>query len=715
MPTLFPFYHQEFEQDVSPLADWEATKRSQHAEILKSFAEYRKSSGFDRQALRGMKIYNVVQTASPEDEVSRIFIGITRTIIDRGVEQMTEGEPDFDFEPRGPSDHKKTILWKNLLRGILSHSNYRAHQNLAFRDLFAMGSLVLEQFTDYPRRTILVPNEKAETGYDQVVVRDYRRPKVGVRHVNPLDCWRNPNVSAPTEVPSCVKREVMSWNQFAQDYGRAVGADGKPRYKNTMKITKGSHVCVFIFQDELGGEYCKYAIGFGNEQDGYANSPPGPEQIGFAIPLLYKPIKIHEVRDGKRVYRSDGLNVSGMCNLRWGTYFDAYDSRFRGTHSVYGMGLPQRLEAEDMVMQTIFNINLDNYRWSNSVVLSYDGGNYDEYLDVDANRLYGGMLIPGKVTPQPLGISRIGDYQGMVAMLEEGMVPATGINHKQLLGDTSKTAFEFAQRIRMANRSAEQRLRSLENELFKPIGELLIGAALSNLTVEDVENMTEEQVEDATRRIKKGEATAQDYEGLDSAEPKRKVRNYIRIEGMKLREDFTNSKRRRLDFDSTENTLVLEKGGPADVSFVPMVEEYVYPAEYAESGLLPDVLVDSKRMLGDMKAQDAQNYKLLTDYLIQLQTTGLIKNVDFDEITREFARFAGVNEDRVIRSEEKNKALAMIQEALAALEGQQSSPTSNAQLPEQPLGAPPVGGSSSLGTGPARPQNPFAASAQGTL
>ena len=184
---------------------------------------------------------------------------------------------------------------------------------------------------------------------------------------------------------------------------------------------------------------------------------------------------------------------------------------------------------------------------------------------------------------------------------------------------------------------------------------------------------------------------------------------------MKLREDFTNSKRRRLDFDSTENTLVLEKGSPADVSFVPMVEEYVYPAEYSESGLLPDVLVDSKRMLGDMKAQDAQNYKLLTDYLIQLQTTGLIKNVDFDEITREFARFAGVNEDRVLRKEEENKTLEMLKESLAALEGSLSSPTSNAPLPQQPPGTPPAGASSPLGAGAARPQNPFAAAAQGTL
>lgn len=675
----FPFYNEEYEADTSALKSWESKKRSQHAEIARWFDGYRRDKvKFDQYARRGMKVYNVVQTAKPTDEVSRIFLGLTRSVIDRGHEQLMEGAPGFAFAPRGPSDSKKVLIWAKMIENQLSDCNYMAAQNIGFRDLFTLGSVVFEQFCDYPTRTVLVPNKDSDTGYDSVIVRDFSRPQIGIRHVNPLDAWRNPNINNPTEVPSCFKRSIYSWNQFAQDFGNS------KKYKNCFKIQKGSHVAVFEYQDELTGENVKYAYGFGNEQDGYMDTAPELSVLEFAVPILYRPMKIHETKENGAVVRSDGLNLLGKCNIRWGTYFDLYDNNYRGTHAVYGMGLPQRIEAEDMTMQTVFNINLDNFRWSQAVALNYEGNNADSYLDLDANRLYGGEVIDGKITPQPLGIARIGDYQAMKQDIEESLVPAAGINHRAMLGDMGKTAFEFGQRLKLASRSAEQLASRLEDELFKPLGLLVLAGSLSDLTVKEYEDMTEEQVNIAKEKIKNGEALTTDYKDLEGDAPKAKVRKYVRIPGYRSEENFTESKKRSLKY-SASDTLKLSPAKKDETAYVPLEEEYVVPASYIESGILPDCTVDSKRMLGDRKIRDAKNMESLSAYLSQLSLSGLVdpKSIEWKNFIKEYAEIAGVSDDKIFvqksGSEEKDLLNDILQKSI---ENETSSPADNAQLPQ---------------------------------
>ena len=647
----FPFYNEAEDRPVrheSQLTREEINNKAQDQEDTRYMREYRRNTGFDGNARRAMAIYNVIQTASPDDEISRILLGYIRMIIDKGMEQMTEGEPDFGFEPLGPSDHMKTIIWKHMMKMIMSESNYKVNQEIFMRDYFVMGSGVMEVYTDYPKRTIRVPKDD---GFEEVVVRDHRRPKVGIRALNPLDCWRNPNVSDTTQVPSCLKRRVITWNQFAQDYGRAVLANGKPKYKNLDMIKAGSHVCIYEYQDEIRDVFRIYARPFGNESDGNARMPTD-EDLG--IPILDKPLKIHEVKVGGVTKRSDGLNILGMCNMRWGTLFDQYDINYSGQHSVYGMGLFQRLEGEDQILQTAFNLNLDNYRWSNTVALNYQGDSFDSYIDVDANRLYGGELIDGRIEPQPLGINRIGDFQAMHELIDRLVITATGINFNQIVGDTSKTAFEFAQRMRQANRSAEQRLQRLENETFKPIGKLALSAALSELTVPEYEAMTETQVESARERVKTGKATVQDFRDLEGENPERRVMRFIPVKGEKIREDFSQTKKRKLDFNSADNTLVFDKSMQGNTSYIPLVEEHIVPAEYIESGLLPDVVVDSKRMLGDMKAQDVANFQAATGFIIQLMNGGYDK-VDLDKLVGKTLEFANIDSDDIIKTEESGQ------------------------------------------------------------
>jgi hypothetical protein len=726
MPSkLFPFLHEIDEgtrtSDIE-LTGEERESTDQDWQDCKYMIDYRRDSGWDKQAKRGMRIYNVVQTMKPEDEVSRIFIGGTRTMIDKGIEQMTEGEPDFSFEPFGPSDHIKTIVWKHMIKMILSNCEYKMHQETFFRDYFVMGSGVFEIFIDYPKRTYRIQNSNVEGGFEQIVVPDYRYPKVGIRAVNPMNCWRNPNIDSPTRVPSCLRKRTMTWNQFAQEFGRCTKADGSPMYDNLDKIKKGSHIAIFPYQDEIRDILRIYVKSYGNESDGFAKSPPMDEGLGIRI--LNTSLKIHEKKKDGIVYRSTGLNIPGMCSLRWGTFFDAYDKNYEGDHSVYGMGLPQRLEGEDTALQTIFNMNLDNYRWSQTVALNYEGNDPNSYMDLDANRLYGGELIDGEITPQPLGIARINDYQAMKETLDNDNITATGINHKQIVGDTSKTAYEFAQRIRQSNRSAEQRLTRLESEIFRPAGRLLLANALTVLTTSEYEAMTEEEVSAAKESIKLNKRPLSDYKDLNSDNPQRKRIEYIPMKGEKLREDFTVSKKRKLDYNAgfdqdgkSYNTLIPDHSMKVETSYIPLVEEYVYPAEYIESGILPDCIVDSKRMLGDMKAQDVQNFQAATNFILELIKLGY-KKADLDKIVGATLEFANIDPKMILNTdEESSQVLSKVKDMISKMEDEDSPPTpplnvqASPQVPAPTNAGTPVSGQGGNGS----PQNALEATASSTI
>ena len=697
MPELFPFYHQATDRDTSrQLSKTELDQRAMDWEQISGMVNYRKR--FEKHWLRGAAIYNIIQTATPHDEISRVFLGYTRMVMDTGISQMTEGEPDFSFEPIGPSDWKKTVIWKHLIKNILSRSNYRAHQHKMILDYHNMGNGAFEVFTDFPMRNLRIPNADMEDGFENISVRDFRRGRVGIRHVSPWDAWRNPNITDPTEVPSCMDREIFSWNQFAVEVGNAILQDGSKKYHNLDLVKRGTHVVVYSLKDEVQDVFRKYAIPFGGELDGSIDSVP--INIGeLGVPIFNRPLKIHEMRKNGRTLRSDGLNIPGMCNIRWATFNDQYDLN-RNSQSVYGMGMPQQIEGLDMVIQELFNVYLDNWRMANTVVLGYEGNDAKSYMDVDANSFYGGELIDGKITPQSLGSVRLQDYPAIQQVIDNFTIPITGTNYQHIVGDTSKTAFEFAQRIRANNRRAEQKLRKMEDELFKPSGQLLLSGALTELTVDEFEDMTEEQVEIALEEIKMGRSTAEDFRDLTSKDeakpPQRKVRQFIKMQGESLREDFTGGKKKRkLDFDSADNTLVEDKEMKANVSFIPLVKEYVIPAEYIESGLLPDVMVDSKRMLGDMKAQDVQTFQSVMDIALGLRNAGYDK-IDLGKLFGKVLEFAEIPEKEILQGTETTERESMIEDALKQMEtliaatGQQpldqpDSPIPNAQLSSQAL------------------------------
>ncbi len=723
--SLFPFYHQIPEDErLAQMEPEEGEEKECTAEDWgdsKYMIDYRRNSGWDAKAKRGMKVYNVVQTMTPEDEVSRIFLGYTRTSIDQGINQMTEGEPDFDYAPFGPSDSMKVILWKHLIKMVLSECQYKLHQETFFRDFFVMGCGVFEVFIDYPQRTIRVPNAAYPGGFEPILIQDYRKPKVGIRAINPMNCWRNPNIDSTNSVPSCLRRRIITWNQMAQEFGRAKNQDGSPMYDNMDKLAKGSHACIYYYQDEIRDIYRVYIRTFGTESDGHPNYPP---MDGLGIRVLNKSLKIHERVVNKVVERSTGLNIQGKCSLRWGILFDKYDKNWEGDHSVYGMGLPERIEGEDTAIQGMFNQNLDNFRWTSTVALNYKGNQADSYLDVDANRLYGGELIDGEITPMSLGISRIGDYQAMMEVMDKSTIPATGINHNQMIGDSSKTLGEFALRIRQANRGAEQRLSRLEAEVFKPIGSLLLANTLTTLTDDDYEQMTEEQVISAKESIKTFKRPKSDYKDLNTDKPMKKHTRYIPVNGEKIREDFSITDKRKLDYNAdysengqTTNTLIKDPKMNVEVSYVPLTKEYVYPAEYIESGLIPDCIVDSKRMLADIKNQDAKNVKMVTDFILQIATTLGYKGADWDKIVAEMCTFAELDPKRILSSPQGTPELTQAKSIVEQMKANQLQiPPPQANVPPSQIPRPVNAGAAVPDTGGLGPAaNAVQAATGGTL
>ncbi len=637
---------------------------------------------------------------------------------------MSEGEPDFSFEPFGPSDHLKTIIWKHLMRMVMSQCEYKLHQEIFFRDYFVMGCGVFETYIDYPERTIRIPNPAWPGGFEPVVTQDLRRPKVGVRAVNPLNCWRNPNIDSPSQVSSCLRRRIVTWNQFTQEFGRCFMPDGSTKYENLDKIAKGTHICLYYYQDEIRDIYRIYAKSFGNQTDGNAmlNATVYPMMQSLGIRIFNKPLKIHEEKVAGVITRSTGLNIPGMCSLRWGTLFDKYDKNFEGNHSVYGMGLPERIEGEDVAIQTMFNMYLDQERWAGTTVLNYKGNNADSYMDVDANRFYGAELVDGEITPMNLGISRPNSYESFQDIMDKNTIPSTGINHQQMTGDTSKTAFEFAQRIKAANRGAEQRLARLEAEVFKPMGSLLLANSLTVLTVEEYEAMTEEQVSSARDLIKQGKRPVSDYKDLNTDAPQKRQMTYIPMKGEKIREDFSITKKRKLDYNAdytaegkSTNTLITDPSMNVETSYVPMISDYVYPTEYVDSGLLPDCIVDSSRMLTDMKAQDVANFQAATNFLLQLMLSGY-KGLDLDKVASMTLEFANIDPKNILTNESGGSdVLNTVKNMLGQMQTAQVPPPQNAQVPAQAPTVPNFGTAPAQSGGQQPTQGPLAALTTGGL
>lgn len=641
MADLLQFYHTKEDSEPVSLTPQEQKDRDSDWEDIQNQREYR-----DKQLNKWRwagSVYNVLQKAQADDRLSQITLGWVRSYIDTGISQMTAGEPEFEYDALGPSDEARTEIWKQLVETVMNRSNFGSHQKIAMTDSHVFGTGIFEVCQQRPYRTVRVPKGN---GFEEKVTIDHRIPRVAVRAVSPFRCTRNPNVSDPNEVGSCTKEEILTWNQFVQKYGRCFTKDGTLKYKNIDQIVKGSHVKITIYQDEIRDVYRIYAQSYGNKNDGEAEDPPE----GLGIPIFDRPLKIHDIYNPKgELVRSVGLNIQGMCNLVFLPYADKLNDDFQ-THDIYGMGLPEHMEGLDTFMQTAFNMTVDNWRLGNTVVLDYESRD-GTMPDFDANEYYGGEFVNAKVDAQTLGQDRTVNFDTMYEIIQKVTIPATGINVDQIAGDTSKTAFEFAQRIEANNKRSEMRLKEWEQGPLKRLGTLLLSASISELTVHDLERVRDGDVKKILSDIDKGRATRDDFEFKNGKPTQRKTRFFIDMKGYK--EHFTpKRKSRMLNADSTENTLVRDRKNPDAVNKIPVTEEYVVPDWYVDSGVLFDTRVDSKRMITNKKIRDTQSLQaLIQNFFTLLQVNPeLAQKVDITKLFGKVLQLADMDADDIMKS-----------------------------------------------------------------
>lgn len=678
---IYPLLYEAKEKNENieiELTESEERYRRQDFDEIKAAKQYRKK--YETEWLDGAKTFNLVQEGSTDDRISNIYIGIARMIIDQGIAMMTEGQPEFDFDPIGPSDHKKVILWKAAIKSILDQCNYKSHQDKFITDFHVFGTGVFEVYTERPFR--LLRYETTPGSFTEKVARDFRKTKVGVRHVSPFSVWRNPNVSDPDDVPSGGKEEILTYNQFVQNYANVYYEDEngtvQPKYKNIKKALShtASHFKVTRQENEIGDAVRVYALPFGTNIEGEAMNIP---EFELGYPIFDKPLKIKRVKKGDGSYRSSGLNVLGQTTLCFGANNGQYDKSFK-THALYGLGIPKMIEGPDTAIQAFLNMTFDNMRLANTLALSYKPYDGKTHLDLDSRTFYSGDFIDGDLVSTPFGQARLSENKAMYEWLNELCIFLTGVNFQQIAGDTSKTAFEFAQRIRSNNMRSEKRLRTLENGCLKRMATLLLANVLSEMTVEEWEDMTEEEAEAIAERISKNEAAGEDYKLADSP-PKKRIHFYIPVEGRKFREDFSTTKKRKLDYSATDNTLIEDPNMEGNVSYVPMDERYFFPENDIESIMRFNARVSGKRMLGDLKAQDME---MMQKGIGIIQSVAMIfpevlPKIDPMKLISNAVRPSGMEEKDYVKQEgEPSKLQQMAKQAQSSID---SPPINAAALP----------------------------------
>lgn len=692
MPSTksFPLYFtalEDLKEVKVELTEEQQERREQDSELLGAMDEYQ-APYRERWRINGA-MHNLMQTGI-DDMNSNWYLGWGRVLTGHSVASMTEGEPEGDFDPMGPSDHKKSVLWKSLVKYQLNKCNWQAHQRFFVWDNHIFGGGVIEAYSELPmRKRRYVRQDKSIV---EKFVRDFRRAKVGLRQVSPFRAMRSHHVVDPDDVNLGAKKEIVTWNQFAVRYGNAILPDGTKKY-DTDQLPVGSHVRLWHIYDELEDSYRIYACPYGGrpEAKNTHSSEPDAKELGY--PIYDKPLSRYKFIDQGRTLVG-GANVPGMCPLSFSIFEDQLDADFE-THSLYGMGIPQLIEGPEQIMQALVNMTIDNVRNLNTVPISYEPLDPDNpsYLQVDPRTMYSGMMMDGKVTPQPLGTADIGTNQVLWDWLKILLQQLSGINPDQITGDNLKTAFQSGLIVRQMNMRSKARIKAWEQGPLKRAWTLLLANSLSELTVHDWEEITEDEAKEVQERIANDEMTGEDYNEEDVTNPdgstqkvyKTKTQYWFPVEGRKFREDFTGeNKKRTYDSRSVKNTLIEDPTMEGSKSYVPMDEKYLLPSGRIERILEFDVRVNGKTMLGDQKFQDGEmTQKALqnTAFVAQQDPEGVGAEVDWKKILIATNRPLGVEEKDMFKTDSPQSDLLKTgQKAVEDLEMLATLPTpQNAQ------------------------------------
>lgn len=606
-------------------------------------------SKYTSQWEKAARAWNLLAEPIDDNTVSNILFPFARIICTSVLTAISKGRPGFGMRPGGPSDYAKVeLLWKPAINNVLDESLFDTQQEFFLNDWEVFGTGVYEVFSQTPMRTVRDPLDDAGTDYREILKPDYTRPKLGVRYRTPYECGISPYARTPEEAPSCYFQEAMSWEQFVENYARCTLPDGRNKYMNTEHVFPGK-ICnvgtdgtLQFRESEHKGVICVT----------YQSKIRDVCRIWANGVLIYdRPLR--KVR-GSKVGGSNALGVTSLC---WGVNWHQRDPNLR-THALYGMGDPHLVRGLDIIYQAFSNMTVDNWVRANTNLISFKsidigtGSGAEEELTL--KKLYSGYVLKnrGEVISTPLGQVNLAHYGWFREFLEESSMWLSRTNYKRLVGETSTTAYELFQKIESQNEGYEFRLKKLER-CYAKMGRLLLGGVMSDLTVEDYEELTERELEDVLQGIKEGRLSPDDFDRLASLDParrpRRRKRYMIRIPGRVFTErPGENGKY------GPESLQEVERYAGKQDGYIPARQEYLWSQEYIERGAVPDVFVTGKQMLGDSQNVRLAKVRLLAEYARVriaegMQVPELKPDFDMKKIDRQMVQAVDVPEDDVMK------------------------------------------------------------------
>lgn len=651
--TAYPFYYAAKEEQKTytiHLTDDEEKQRRRDYEELKGMKEHH-GEHHDNWAKAG-NFYNIVQSGQGMDDISRFAIGLSRTVIDAGISMINEGEPEGAFKPIGPSDHKIGVLWDALAKHNLNKCNWPAHQKLWTTDLHIFGSSPLEAYqTPVYRR----PNE--EPGL--FLIRLAKTARSGLRHRSIWTTYRNANVLDPDEVPIGAWEETVTHATWVSLFA------GRKDMKNIDQIPVASKYKLTHIANEAENTYHIYCLPFGKQAEASYEQMPDDDELG--VPVCVKKLT--------------AINPLGMVPMSFGIFNDQLTPDYK-QHSLYGMGIPQMIEGMEMIMEGLFNMTVDNMRLKNTVPIGYQPyAGQTDYIDLDnIGILESGRVYPGTFDPQSLGIADLSSNTVMWEWINNMCIWITGYNFQQLGGDTSKTAYEFAQRLKANSNRAMSRLKGLENGPLKRSWTLLLANSLAQITRDEWETVSDVQAKDLAGLLNSGEISSEDYQFDNGKITSKRFVEYFDVPDYKINENFTASKTRKLDSNKVDNTLEMyeQKGS---MSKVPAVPQYLFPRGDIAQMLAFTVQVMSKTMLGDLRVKDSEaiNRSLQTGMSLMGTVPDITPKMIF-ELWKQDSENSGLDVDAVIEKAQDSDVLKKVKEILTNMENMQSSPQQNVPM-----------------------------------
>lgn len=650
-----PFYWEAKEQlkNVTvELDDEQIRKRDQDREMVKAIDEYYAPY---RQVWRNSgALFNLIQTGT-DDTTSNWYMGWARLLINHSMAMLTAGDPKGAFTPIGNKDYKMSILVSALVENTVRKCNWHAHQRLWMQDLHIFGNGVTESYSERPMR-----KSKVMRGGKMIdkIVRDHRRSKVGIRRKSPFRAMRSHFISDPDDVPYSIDQEEGTYNQYVMKYVEAYLPDGTKKY-DTDQIPVGSHYRAVKLYDELENCYRTYLLTYGGKPESTYEKCPPVWELGY--PIYDKPLSRYKFIDQGRTLIG-GANVMGMSPLAFATFDDQLDPDME-TYSICGMGIPQIIAGPEAVMHGLINMSIDNERMRSTVPISYEPNSQDSpsALDLDVRSMYSGLVIDGKITPQPLGLSSAGSNQVLWEWLKFVIYQLTGINPEGLTGDGLQTAYQSGLLVRQMNMRSKARINAWENGPLKRAWTTLGANALSDVTTEEWEEITEDDAKRFQESIKNDEATAEDYDDTemdgDKKIYKKRVYTYIPVKGYKFREDFTGkNKKRVIGTKDVQDTLIEDPTMRGNTSHVVASAKYLLPSGDIQSVFDFMIGVDASGLLQDLKTQDVE---MMKNAILNAQQVAMlnpsdqtfIKSIDQKKMFISSIEPTGLTEDDVMKTE----------------------------------------------------------------